>query len=131
KGVRMRSLKRLGVTLAATMLVALAIGPGTALAVDEDRGIGLHKGCIGATKIGDPYKCSYAVTNNQDEANDTLTITSLVDTINRPGSPNSGNILQIPGIGSIITFSQLPGNTTTNASCQNLGTPTAICTLPA
>ena len=71
----------------------------------------------GQTKIGDQYRCSYAITNNQDEANDTLTITSLVDTVNRPGSPNSGNILQIPGIGSIVTFEQLPGNTTTNASC--------------
>ncbi len=127
----MHSIRRLMVALAATMLVALAIGPGTALAADENHGIGLNKGCIGATRIGDPYRCSYAVTNNIDEANDTLTITSLVDVINRPGSPSSGNILQIPGIGSVISFDQINGNTTTNASCSNLGTPTAVCTLPA
>ncbi len=104
----MRSLKRLGVMFAAAMLVALTVSPGIALAADENHGIGLNKGCIGATKVGDPYRCSYGVTNNQDEANDTLTITSLVDVVNRPGSPSSGNILQIPGIGSVISFDQLP-----------------------
>ena len=123
--------RRLGVTFAAAMLVALTVSPGIALAADENHGIGLNKGCIGATKVGDPYRCSYGVTNNQDEADDTLTITSLVDVINRPGSPSSGNILQIPGIGSVISFDQLPGNTTTNASCTGLGTAAAICTLPA
>src|SRR4029078_7506787 len=119
-------LRQLVGTPAATVVVALAIGPGTALAADENHGIGLNKGCIGATRIGDPYRCSYAVTNNIDEANDNLTITSLVDVINRPGSPSSGNILQIPGIGSVISFDQINGKTTTNASCSNLGTQTAV-----
>ncbi len=103
----MHSIRRLMVALAATMLVALSISPGIALAADENHGIGLNKGCIGATRIGNPYRCSYAVTNNIDEANDTLTITSLVDVINRPGSPSSGNILQIPGIDSVISFDQM------------------------
>jgi len=119
------------VTFAAAMLVALTISPGIALAADENHGIGVNKGCIGATRVGDPYRCSYGVTNNQDEANDTLTITSLVDVVNRPGSPSSGNILQIAGIGSILSFDQINGNTTTVASCTGLGTAAAICTLPA
>ena len=51
----MRSLKRLGVMLAATMLAALTIGPGIALAADVQHGIGFTKGCASPTKIGDPY----------------------------------------------------------------------------
>ena len=38
-------------------------------------GIGLTKGCTSPTKVGDPYSCSYTVTNVLDEAEDTLTIT--------------------------------------------------------
>src|SRR4051812_26203177 len=102
-GFRMRSIRRWAVGLATAALLALAIGPGTAVAADEQHGIGFGKGCIGSTKIGDDYRCSYAITNaiGFDEAGDTLTITSVVDTVNRPGSPSSGNILQISGIGSI------------------------------
>ena len=103
--------RRLLASFAAAMLVALAIGPGTALALDENHGIGLSKGCIGSTKIGDAYRCSFAITNSIgiDEAGDTLTVTSLIDTVNRPGSPTSGNILQIPGIAGNVTFEPMPG----------------------
>src|SRR3954452_10398737 len=130
-GFRMRSIRRWAVGLATAALFALAIGRGTALAADENHGIGLSKGCIGSTKIGDSYRCSYAITNSGiDEAGDTLTITSLVDTVNRPGSPSSGNILQISGIASIITFEALAGNVTP-ASCTALGTAAAVCPLPS
>jgi hypothetical protein len=124
--------RRFAVAFATAILVVVSVAPPVALALNENHGIGLSKGCIGATKIGDPYKCSYSITNNTgiDEAGDTLTITSLVDTINRPGSPASGNILQIPGIAANVTFQTLAGNVTP-PSCANLGTPSAICTLPS
>ena len=60
----------------------------------------MSKGCNSVTLIGDPYICDYTITNSQsgDTVGDDLTFTSVIDTINRPGSPSSGNILTLPGI---------------------------------
>ena len=67
------------------MLVALTVSPGIALAHDVKHGIGFTKGCTSPTKIGDPYACSYTVRNNLDDAQDTLTINSLIDTVHAAG----------------------------------------------
>ena len=81
-------------SLAATMLVALAISPGIALAQDVQHGIGFTKGCASPIKIGNPYTCAYTVRNILDEAEDTLTITSLIDVVHAAGGDvNSGNII--------------------------------------
>ena len=51
----MRSLKRLGVSLAAAMLVAIASGPGTAFAADDvQHGIGFTKGCTSTDQDRQP-----------------------------------------------------------------------------
>src|SRR3954454_7166782 len=93
-GFAMHSIRRLGVALAATVLVALAISPGIALAEDVQHGIGFTKGCASPTKVGDPYTCSYTVRNNIDDAEDTLTITSVTDVVHAAsGDVNSGNII--------------------------------------
>ena len=89
----MRLTKRLLVSLAAAMMVATTIGAGVALAIDVQHGIGFTKGCTSPVKIGDPYSCSYTVRNNLDDAEDTLTINSLVDTVHAAsGNVGSGNI---------------------------------------
>src|SRR5829696_802254 len=86
--------RRLAVAFAAATLVALGISPGIALALDVQHGIGITKGCTSPTKIGDPYACSYTVRNILDEAEDTLTIDSLVDVVHAAsGDVNSGNII--------------------------------------
>src|SRR4051812_31072380 len=106
--------KRLAVSFAATMLVALTVAPGITLAApDVQHGIGFTKGCTSPTKVGDPYSCSYTVRNVLDEAEDTLTIDSLVDTVHSAGGDvNSGNI-----IGSVqITTTTLPGGLTPSGS---------------
>src|SRR5207244_11063779 len=127
----------LAVALASAALIALSMGPGLAGAQVPPplHGIGLSKGCLSTTRIGHLYTCNYSITNSTaiDEAGDTLTITSLVDTVNGPpGSPTSGNILASPGaFGGTITFETLPGNTGGPASCTGLGTATPLCTLPS
>ena len=62
---------------------------------DGLHGIGLAKGCNSTTKIGDPYTCNYAIVNSAfvDTDLDTLTVTSLVDTISTTPSTTSGNII--------------------------------------
>src|SRR5450759_1433804 len=90
----MHVLRRFSVGLAAAALVALAIGPTAVRAVDVQHGIGLTKGCTSPTKIGDPYACSYTIHNVLDDAEDTLTINSLIDVVSSAGGDvNSGNIL--------------------------------------
>src|SRR4051812_49859728 len=87
--------KRLAVSFAATMLVALTVAPGITLAApDVQHGIGFTKGCTSPTKVGDPYACSYTVRNILDEAEDTLSIDSLIDTVHSAGGDvDSGNII--------------------------------------
>src|SRR2546427_202665 len=96
-------------------------------------GIGFAKGCVSPTNVGAPYSCAFAVQNSIDEAHDTLTFTSLIDTVNASTPVTSGNLLP----------SLVPTVYTDGAFCQNnaSGTPTVVpangtgsgavkCTLP-
>src|SRR5580765_794851 len=72
---------------------------GASADVTLQHGIGLSKGCISPTKIDDPYTCSYTIRNILDDANDTLTINQLIDTVNASGGPAiSGNILNLADV---------------------------------
>src|SRR5215208_143303 len=89
KGLMMRFLRLTGV-----LAVLGAIFVTTGAAADVNHGIGFTKGCTSPTKIGDPYSCSFTVRNILDQAQDTLTINSLVDVVHSAsGDVNSGNIL--------------------------------------
>src|SRR3954470_4036409 len=126
----MRSLKRLGVMLAATMLVALTVAPGITLAApDVQHGIGFTKGCTSPTKVGDPYSCSYTVRNVLDEAQDTLTITSLVDIVHSAGGDvNSGNIMGAVQI-TVADGATCSGGTASGTLADPY-TGVTLCTLP-
>ena len=60
----------------------LAFGTSSALAAFH--GIGFTKGCASPTKIGDQYTCTVQVLNVVDSGHDTLRLTGLSDTVNRP-----------------------------------------------
>jgi hypothetical protein len=80
-------------------------------------GISFAKGCVVPTIVGDTYKCNFLITNNVDQASDTLTITSLVDVVHaNPSDVSSGNVL------STLDLGFLGG-----ASCNG---PQTQCTLP-
>src|SRR5580765_6967864 len=111
---------------------------GASADVTLQHGIGLSKGCISPTKIDDPYTCSYTIRNILDDANDTLTINQLIDTVNASGGPAiSGNILNLAD----VTITTTPtGTTPSGATCAaasgNGISPTPYegvtsCTLPA
>jgi hypothetical protein len=69
-------------------------GAGAFQLVDVQHGIGFTKGCTSPTRIGDPYSCSYSSRNVIDEAEDTLTVNSLIDIVHAAsGDVNSGNII--------------------------------------
>jgi hypothetical protein len=55
--------------------------PGT-----QFHGIAFNKGCQTPTSIGAPYECAYQILNVADTAHDTLTINSIVDTVNTCGA---------------------------------------------
>src|SRR5436309_461262 len=111
----MQVMKRLSAALVAATLVALTIGPGVALAIDVQHGIGFTKGCVSPTQVGSPYTCSYTVRNVLDQAHDTLTIFSLVDTVHAAGGDNSaGN--QLSAV-QITTTTTATGSTPSGATC--------------
>ena len=57
-------------------------------------GISFTKGCVSPTQIGQPYTCAYSIRNIIDDAQDTLTIDSLSDTVHSSGGDvSSGNAL--------------------------------------
>ena len=59
-----------------------AIGIGYAAPGDPvQHGISFTKGCQSPTAILQPYACSFTIRNITDEAQDTLTIHELVDTV--------------------------------------------------
>ena len=117
---RLRLTRRRGVTAALTVAVALGLGLvfGVQAAPAADfHGIAFTKGCDTPVKIGDPYQCAYQILNVVDTAHDTLTISSIVDTVSSAGGAvTSGNLLDLTG--ATLTF-------TGGASCD--GTK---CTLP-
>ena len=84
-----------GLLLLAVALMAVAgIGGGAAFAADVQHGISLTKGCVSPTAIGDPYTCTYSFRNIVDEAQDTLTVNSLIDVVHAQGGDvSSGNVL--------------------------------------
>jgi uncharacterized repeat protein (TIGR01451 family) len=108
-------------------------------AVDAlQHGIGLTKGCISPTNIDDPYSCAYTIRNILDEANDTLTINQLIDTVNASGGPViSGNILNLGQVTITTTpTGVIPSGATCTAASGNGISPTPYlgvtsCTLPA
>src|SRR5262245_65771102 len=67
------------------MAVCLAVVVGPAMAVDVQHGISVTKGCSSAVTIVSAYSCTYSVRNNIDEAQDTLTFNSFVDTVHAAG----------------------------------------------
>ena len=81
---------------------------------DVQHGIGLTKGCTSPTKVGDPYSCSYTIRNGLDEAEDTLTISSLVDVVHAASGDVSSNII---GAAQITTTTTATGATPSGASC--------------
>ena len=81
---------------------------------EVQHGIGLTKGCTSPTKIGDPYTCSYTVRNVLDEAEDTLTISSLVDVVHAASGDVSSNII---GAAQITTTTTATGTIPSGATC--------------
>jgi hypothetical protein len=109
----------------------MSVGSGAVLADDVTHGIGFTKGCTSPTKIGDPYTCSYTVRNNLDDAGDTLTINSLVDTVHTAasGDVSSGEI-----IGAVKIVAILGATCVASSGDGSVGNPytgVTSCTLPA
>jgi hypothetical protein len=86
---------RLRAVFAAALLALLALGASAARGTTAaDHGISFAKVCTSPTEIGDPYQCSYTIRNTLDEAQDTLTINGLEDTVHSAGGDLSlGNML--------------------------------------
>src|SRR5262249_31223072 len=77
------------------VLVAfLIVGASPAAADNVQHGIGFTKGCNSPTKVGDPYTCTWTIRNVLDDAQDTLTINQIVDTIHTGlGNQTSATVL--------------------------------------
>ena len=115
KRVAKRSLAVL-ITAGAVVAAGIISVPG-AVALPKVHGIGFTKGCISPTAAGAKTQCSFTITNNVDTGPDTLTITSLTDTVKAAGGDDAaGNIL-----------SQLVFTPSGGASCNGGQT---LCTLP-
>src|SRR5215217_7060787 len=80
----------------AAAIAATVFGVVGAVALDGDpvqHGISVTKGCVSLVMIGEAYSCSFTIRNNVDEAHDTATVNSLVDTVHAAGGDqSSGNI---------------------------------------
>lgn len=94
RGRLVRLLLVVVVAVVATTVV-LARAPWRASAADV-HGIAFSKGCNSPTNVGASYTCHFAILNSSliDTALDTLTITSIVDSVANTGGPTvSGNLL--------------------------------------
>jgi hypothetical protein len=98
-------------------------------------GISVTKGCDSPTLIGAPYLCTYTARNTIDDPQDTLTFTSIVDTVQSSAGPVvSANL--VPQL-SFVIGPFLPGFSTP-PSCNGTGSGTladpfvgqTMCTLP-
>jgi hypothetical protein len=98
-------------------LLVLAIGAPAALA-DVQHGISFTKGCTSPTEVGDPYSCTYTAGNNVDDAQDTLTIKQIVDTVHSAGGD----------VTSSTVLDAAPVTPSGGASCT--APPNRVCTLP-
>src|SRR5262249_37722386 len=84
-----------GLALVAAVFMLMSAGvAGAVPLVDVQHGIGFTKGCGSPTHVGAAYTCTYSVRNVVDEAQDTLTVTGLNDTVLTAGGPvSSGNVM--------------------------------------
>jgi hypothetical protein len=119
------------VGLASVLVLVIALVSATAVlaAGPVNHGISFTKGCQSPTHVGQPYTCTYSIRNNVDEAQDTLTVTGLADTLQSAGGPvGSGNVI------TSLKFEIGAGSPT----CNGIGSGTAadpfrnatVCTLP-
>ena len=125
--------------IAAALLVLFALSGSSASADNPvNHGITFTKGCASPTGIGQPYSCTYSIRNIVDEAQDTLTIHGLVDTVHSAGGDvSSGNVfssLQLT-IGALLpgfsTLPTCPGATGTGTALDPFRAPgLTSCTLP-
>ena len=111
----------------------LAVGFASA-AGPVNHGITFTKGCSSPTQIGQPYACSYQIFNIVDGAQDTLTITGLLDTVHAAG----GDVLSGGG-SATATFNQLKFEIVAGSpTCNGTGSGTSLdpfvnatmCTVP-
>src|SRR4029079_12165467 len=98
----MRSIRRFfglkQVVLLGAVGAMLVFGVMWALASPDNpnHGISIAKNCKSPVRIGDAYQCGFTVDNTNNginEAHDTWTITSIVDTVNSSPADPSGNII--------------------------------------
>jgi hypothetical protein len=115
---------QVAIALAAATMVAMLTGaftsqPWASAGGDGPlHGISFAKGCVVPTIVGETYKCNFLIVNNIDDANDTLTVTSLVDVVHaHPADVSSGNVLPTLSLG-------FAGGASCNAG-------QTLCTLPA
>jgi len=108
------------VVAAAGGLLALlgAGGAGGASSAGPQHGIGFTEGCTSPTDVGEPYTCLWTVRNVLDEAQDTLTITQLTDTVHSAG----GNVV------NSTVLDSAPVTPSGGATCT--APPNRVCTLP-
>ena len=123
------------VLTALAVLIAAGAGGGVARAADVQHGISVAKGCVSPTQIGQPYSCIYSIRNEVDDAHDTLTIRSLVDTVHANGGDvSSGNVFSslrlIAGLFTTTPASCSGPGMTGDGSPGNPWIGATLCTLP-
>src|SRR3954452_24823919 len=118
--------------MAVAVLAVAGMGGGAALAADTQHGISLTKGCVSPTQIGQPYTCTYSVRNTIDDAQDTLTINSLVDVVHAQGGDvSSGNVLSSLQLVAAAGTPTCTGPTISgNGTAATPWTGATSCTLP-
>jgi hypothetical protein len=104
--------------LAGAFLLATALVVGPAAFADVQHGISFTKGCTSPTFVGQPYTCSYTVSNIVDGAHDTLTISGITDTVHALG----GNVV------SSTVLDNAPVTPSGGATCT--ASPNRVCTIP-
>src|SRR4029078_7012822 len=82
-----------GLIVAATMGLVLLGSASAAPGDPVTHGISFTKGCPRPTQMRGPDVCTYSIRNCVDDAQDTLTINGLVDTVHSAGGDVSpGNV---------------------------------------
>ncbi len=136
------------IKLAMVVVVLMAmfgIGIGGALAQEDDEGFNpqhgfaVTKGCVSPTKVDAPFLCRYGLDNIVDEAYDTVTVNSVVDTVHAAsGDVTSVNLLpqlklvagpDRPPLSSMFGFPNCTGGTGSGTEADPWIGVTS-CTLP-
>ena len=117
-----------GAAVALFTLTALPAGAQT----EVQHGIGFTKGCVSPVSVGAQYTCSFTVRNVVDEAEDTLTIVSIVDVVHAAsGDVNSKNFLSAASIDNAGTSATCSGSSLSGTgSAGNPWVGATSCTLP-